>query len=393
MNDAIITAIKATPFAALFADMYNGLENVPREVSAPSSHFQSIPRLGQYATIVEIHDDRGNVGFGECFGLPDPALAAGLIEHVAALALIGQSLAPPPADVLCVLQRYFISLGHTAGTAMEVISGLDIALWDLRARAAGQSLAETLGGSAKPVECYLSPVPFTPSPGDTARHIESLVQDGVNAIKLKVGRTPDADLEHIRAARNAAAPDVRLMLDANTAYTRDEAAQVLAALQNLDIAWLEEPLDPRDIEGHAILADRYTTPLATGENAFTFPEFEQIITRGMVKIIQPNFTRAGGVSGALEIDRLCLELGAQLSPHGVYACIGLATALHFCSVAKSVHLIERNALSNPLRDTIGPDFRGSNVNRLYPPPGPGHGGAPNWSRADCYRINHEQANA
>lgn len=372
---ATIETVKAVAITVAFADYFGGADKVPATLSSPSSHFRTIKRMGQAATLVRITDSDGHVGLGECFGLPSAKPAEILINELIGPALIGRELAKPDA-LLAEWRTYFTTLGNTRGPAMEALSGTDIALWDLAARRDGKSLAAHLGGSATPIECYASPIPMAADVETSITAAHTLLDDGFRALKLKIGRDVALDLEHVAAVRAALPGGTALMLDANCAYTLDEAKALLRGLEPLDIGWLEEPLSPGDTEGLAALAEYSDIPIAAGENEFTLAAFQDLLVRGRVRIVQPNITRAGGVSGLIAIGRMACDHGAAISPHGVGASVGVAALLHTCAALPGFSVTEANRLLNPLRDEVGLSFRPDGEGRLPLPEGPGHGGCP-----------------
>lgn len=368
---AMLKSLRAIPLTASFAAIYGGEDRIPEEIRRPASHFQSIPRIGQYTTLVVAESSDSMTGLGECFGLPTPYAAAEMVNRVIAPALQGMALADP-AEMLATLHRFFAALGHTKGPGMEAMSGVDIALWDLSARRAGKPLAEYLGASVTSVPTYISPVPFLPTPEISAEAAAKLVQ-GFQAIKLKIGRSAAEDIPFIAAVREAIGPARQLMLDANCGYTLPEATTLLREIRGLDIAWLEEPLPPEDIAGLRRLSEISDIPLAGGENDFTPAAMAKLIDEAQIRIVQPNISRAGGVSGMLLIDRLARERGAKVAPHGVGAGVVLGATLH-CAAAMSAFLtFEINRLPNPLRDGLcaGPTFDENGNAR--PSAGDGHG--------------------
>ncbi|MEZ5905220.1 MAG: mandelate racemase/muconate lactonizing enzyme family protein [Geminicoccaceae bacterium] len=371
-----IHSVVAVPVTYSFARHFGGADKVPPSIASPSSHFQRIKRLGQAATFVRVTDDAGNEGFGECFGLPSPGPSAILIEELIAPSLVGEEL-HRPADLLADWRRYFITLGNTQGAAMEALSGVDIALWDLLARRSGRSLTATLGGKASTVPTYASPVPLVADPAQSIGAARAFLDLGFRAVKLKIGRAEVADdAAHIRAVRDALPAGAALMLDANCAYTLDRARRLVDLVAGLDIAWLEEPLPPGAFAEMRELARHSPMPIAAGENLFTIEAFTQLAEEAEVKILQPNISRAGGVSGLLAIDRLAGRHGAALSPHGVGAATSIAALLQTCAALETFTLVEANRLLNPLRDGFHLSFMPDADGRLRLPQGPGHGGAP-----------------
>lgn len=380
-----ITRIAATPLHVPFSAIYGSDEKVPAHMRTPAAHFRKIPRLGQFTTLVEVENEDGVVGYGECFGLPHPLSASALVSHVIAPALVGGAC-DTPAAMLADVREYFHSMGLTRGAAMEAISGVDMALWDLKARVAGVPLATLLGGSPGPVSVYVSPIPFRQTPQDTAADARAYVDQGFAAFKLKIGRGPDVDLAHIRAAREALGPSAPLYLDANCAYDVDTAMALAKRLEPFDIGWLEEPIPPENIEGMVRIRQVSPVPIAAGENEFTLKAFEALAAAGAVDILQCNISRAEGVSGLLAVGTLCERYGIKLAPHGVGGCAAVAAAVHACRAAKGFLSYEANRLPNPLRD----DFA---VHRLELVDGclvaadrPGHGGEPKMNMLDAFRL-------
>ncbi|NML08380.1 mandelate racemase/muconate lactonizing enzyme family protein [Sphingomonas sp. G-3-2-10] len=368
-----IASIAAYEMRYPFTRIY-GEGRVPKELLAPAAHFQRIQRTGQTATLVVVTDRDGVKGFGECFGLPSPAPNRAIIEEVIAPALAGAEIASPE-EALEEFYRFFLALGNSRGPAMEALAGVDIALWDLLSKRAGKPLAEMLGGKVAPVNVYASPVPFLADPNDSAAKALAFLDQGYTALKLKIGRGVATDIAHIRAIREAMPADARLMLDANCAYERDEALALVDALAPYDITWLEEPVQPEDFETIRMLCERSPCPVGGGENDFILSAFERLVDLG-ITYLQPNVTRALGVSGMRKLDALAKRTGVDVALHGVGTSIGVATALHCCAGLEKLTLFERNHLINPMRDDVGVALTVDRTGHILPPAGNGHGGAP-----------------
>lgn len=366
-----LTRIEAVPVTVSFAEIFGGAQNIPPEIARPSSHFQAIPRNGQSSTFVICEASDGARGTGECFGLPIPEPAAETVNRVAAEALVGRALAEPRA-MTADLRAFFLALGHSRGPAMEALSGIDIALWDLAARRAGRPLAEMLGARAKTVPTYVSPVPLLRTPQESAAAARRLVK-GFGALKLKVGRSVREDVLHIAAVREAVDRDVALMLDANCAYTFQSARELIGEIEPLDIRWLEEPMPPEDIDGLAALARLSPIPLAGGENEFTHEAIGRLAAQVGLAVLQPNITRIGGVTGMLAVDAVAAGTSATIAPHGVGGCIAVAATLHTAAAMERFDLFEVNRLPNPLRDGLGRRCPVDTCGAIGPPPGDGHG--------------------
>jgi D-galactarolactone cycloisomerase len=196
---------------------------------------------------------------------------------------------------------------------------------------------------------------------------------GGGGLKLKIGRGTARDIPHIEAVREAIGPRRALMLDANCGYDPDDALSLVDALSGLGIAWLEEPLPPGDLIGTRRLAERTNIPIAGGENAFTAEAMTELIETAGVRVLQPNVSRAGGVSGLLEIDAIAASHGVEIAPHGVGGSIVVAATLHCAPVMRAFVAFEMNRLPNPLRDDLGSAPSIDADGRAMPARAAGHG--------------------
>ncbi|WP_326523053.1 mandelate racemase/muconate lactonizing enzyme family protein [Sphingomonas sp.] len=373
-----IASVTATEMRYPFSRIY-GEGRVPAGLLSPAAHFQRIKRTGQTATLVVVTDTDGVTGVGECFGLPSPGPSRAIIEEIIAPALAGAEVASPE-EAMDEFYRFFLALGNSRGPAMEALAGLDIALWDLLSKRAGKPLAKMLGGGVAPVPVYASPVPFLADPAASAAKALAFLDQGYVAVKLKIGRGVATDLAHVSAVRDALPRDTALMLDANCAYDRDEALALVDALAPLDIAWLEEPVEPEDFEALRLLCERAPFAIGGGENDFTLGAFERLVDLG-VTYLQPNVTRALGVTGMRRLDALAERTGVKVALHGVGTSIGVATALHCCAGLPRLTLFERNHLINPMRDDVGVALTVGSDGTIPCPVGDGHGGTPDAAAA------------
>jgi L-alanine-DL-glutamate epimerase-like enolase superfamily enzyme len=387
-----IARVEAVALEASFARQFGGIEKVPPQILRPAAHFQRIPRWGQYTTFAVVTSDDGLTGIGEAFGLPHPAPTATLIEKVIAPGLIGARLDEPYA-MLADFRVYFAALGHARGVAAEAMSGVDMALWDLRAKAEGKPLCVALGGAPGPVPLYASPVPFLPSTDKTQAAARRLVGEGFNAIKLKIGRGAAIDLEHIAATRAAIGPAIGLMLDVNCGYDEATAIEVGRQLDRHRVTWFEEPIPPGDPAALARIRARSSVPIAAGENEFAFSDFEAYARAGAADVLMPNIARAGGVSGLMALGALCARHGIGLAPHGVGSCVGVAAALHACRAMPGFRIYEANRLFNPLRDAMPRQALRLVDGAFLTPDGSGHGGDPKPEVLEAYRLRIAMSDA
>lgn len=217
------------------------------------------------------------------------------------------------------------------GVASHAISAVDTALWDLKARLLEVPLAGLIGAAR-------SGVPVYGSGGFTSYSIEQLqdqlvewVKEGISRVKMKVGREPDADVERVRAARDAIGADVELMVDANGAYSVKQALDKATAFDDVGITWFEEPVSSDDLGGLRLVRERAPAGMevAAGEYGYDVWYFEDMAGAGAVDVLQADATRCGGVTGFLDAavvaDAHHLEVSAHTAPwlhaHPA-ACVG-----------------------------------------------------------------------
>ena len=205
------------------------------------------------------------------------------------------------------------------GALLRAISALDIALWDLAAKRAGLPLYRLLGGFQADVPAYASGGYYREGKGlpGLAKEMERYVKAGFDSVKIKVGGVPLAeDVARVRAAREAVGPGVQLALDANNAYRSvAEAIRAAQAFEPYDIWWLEEPLAPDDIPGHAELAAAAAMPIATGEIHATRWDFRDLIAEGGARILQPDAGVLGGVSEWMKVAHTAASFNLPVAPH------------------------------------------------------------------------------
>ena len=334
-----------------------------------------------YAVLVRVTTDTGLVGVGECIARRTPEVAAMIVDRLLAPLVVGRD----PWDVeglwdemLALLRRW----GHTRGFVVEAMSGIDIALWDLLARSVGQPLYKFLGGAGRErVNCYVSKVYFDeiPKMADEAR---LQAARGFRAIKVQLGwpaaRGGDrADVRTVRAIREAVGPDVDLMLDANGAYDIGTAVRVGRQLEEFDIAFLEEPLPPDDLDGYAHLRRSVRVPLAAGETEFGLFGFRDLIARGCLDVLQPEVARIGGITAARRLWALAHAHNLQYAPHtGFSGGIAHLASLHLAAAAPNFSTYEymgTQYIHNPLREIFTTPFPVPDEGRLRVPAGPGLG--------------------
>src|SRR5215813_14258221 len=196
--------------------------------------------------------------------------------------------------------------GGRGGAAVLALSALDIALWDLKARRAG-------------LPCYAGGIDLDLSVDALLKQTEDNLAKGFRAIKMKVGR-PDlaSDVKRVKAMRQHLGEGFPLMADANMKWTVEEAIRAARAFQPYDLTWLEEPIIPDDVAGHARIIAAGGVPIAAGENLRSLWEFKNYIAAGAVSYPEPDVTNCGGVTAFMKIARLAEAFNLPVTSHGAH---------------------------------------------------------------------------
>ena len=209
--------------------------------------------------------------------------------------------------------------GGRGGPPVLALSALDIALWDLKARRANLPLFRLLGGFDARVPCYAGGIDLDLSVEALLQQTDDNLAKGFRAIKMKVGR-PDlaSDVKRVQAMRMHLGEGFPLMADANMKWEVEEAIRAARALQPYDLTWLEEPIIPDDISGHARIMAAGGVPIAAGENLRSLWEFKNYIAAGAVSYPEPDVTNCGGVTAFMKIARLAEAFNLPVTSHGAH---------------------------------------------------------------------------
>jgi L-alanine-DL-glutamate epimerase-like enolase superfamily enzyme len=263
----------------------------------------------------EVQTAKGDAGLG--FSYSKRAGGPGQFAHAKEIApaLIGED----PSDIGKLWNKLCwagASVGRS-GLATQAIGAFDVALYDLKARRAGLSLAKLLGSYRDSVACYNSSGGFLHTPTDqlVVNAMASRAR-GIGGIKLKVGQ-PDKklDIRRVEAVRKQLGDDVPLMVDANQQWDRPTAQRMCRIFEDFNLVWIEEPLDAYDHEGHAALAAQFDTPIATGEMLTSAMEHGDLIRHRAADYLMPDAPRVGGITPFLKIAAQAEAAGLMLGPH------------------------------------------------------------------------------
>lgn len=313
---------------------------------------------GISTTLIRLETSTGRVGWGEAFA--GGRTAATLFEESFASDLVGES----PYLVESLAERSYVEGYHFGGGPyrQSLISGIDIACWDLIGQATGEPVHHLLGGHRREnVVPYASTMYLRDGTEDPAEPLEAAAAEGFSAAKIKIGRNLEDDHQRIRLARDILGEDADLMVDVNGNYRPKQALELDQILREYDVSWFEEPVPPENISGYRQLQGQLRTPIAAGEAHFGRFEFKQLIDDRLVDIVQPNVTRCGGFSEARRIADMATTENIAVRPHVWNSAVGLVAAIHFlASVPQYPHsrfapeplYLEFDRNPNPLRSEL-----------------------------------------
>jgi L-alanine-DL-glutamate epimerase-like enolase superfamily enzyme len=251
-------------------------------------------------------------GYAYTIGRGGRALQA-LIDHDLAPLLLGRDATDIAALWRLMWQR-LLYVGR-GGLASFAIAALDIALWDLRGLRERKPLYALLGASPREIPAYGSGVDLPKSLEQLLEQTEGFLARGLPGVKVKIGRAASEDEARVAAVRKLVGDRVDLMVDANMAWTAEEALERGRRLEAFGLYWFEEPTVPEDVAGHARLARELNVPIAIGESLHSPHEFEQYVAARAAGIVQIDPVTNGGITASLRALRLADAAGLRTSSH------------------------------------------------------------------------------
>jgi L-alanine-DL-glutamate epimerase-like enolase superfamily enzyme len=257
-----------------------------------------------------------------------------LIRDKLADVVRGRSVMSAP-DAWSAMVHAIRNLGRP-GIASMAIAAVDTALWDLKAKLLNLPLAALLGAGRESIPAYGSGGFTSYSIAQLQKQLGGWASEGMRLVKMKVGRDPDEDVARVRAARDAVGPEVRLMVDANGAYSRKQALEFAERFAEIDVSYFEEPVSSDDLEGLRLLRDCAPAgmEIAAGEYGYDLFYFRRMLDAEAVDILQADATRCAGITEFMRVGALCASRPLPLSAH-------TAPSLHAapcCALAPAVHV-------------------------------------------------------
>jgi L-alanine-DL-glutamate epimerase-like enolase superfamily enzyme len=327
------------------------------------------------AIVVRVQTDAGITGYGEAHPGRSPGAITSLIHGTLAPMLVGMQA----TDVVGAWQRVhrmqLSSHGLGAGAALA-LSGIDMALWDIRGKAAGMPLYELLGGTRRRLPAYAGGIALGYQPKESlADEAQAYVERGYKALKLRLGDGASNDIERALHVREVLGDGVDILSDANTVYTMADARRVLPVLADIRAGWLEEPFACNDFASYREAAKiTPLVPIAAGENHYTRFEFAQLLEAGAVKVWQPDLSKCGGITEGVRIAAIASAWRIPVHPHSSATGLNHAATLHFMAATENSGYFEACVSKyNPFRDMFGTVFEIGRDGCVEPPSGPGLG--------------------
>lgn len=307
----------------------------------------SIADGSQDALIVRVSTDEGIVGIGEVDS--NPTVVKAIIDappsHKTACGLRSLLLGQDPSDIAGLWQRMYSGSMYYGrrGAAVHAISGIDIALWDIAGQARGEPIHALLGGMRRDhIRAYASTL-MPDTPEEARRVVETQLEAGFNAVKLgwgPLGRDAELDVALVKAARGADDAFV-LMIDVGKGWSdTEDAIDRTRRLEEFRPYWIEEPFMPDEYGNYRALAEAVDTPIAGGEEESTLLDFQRLIEQGGVSVVQPDVTRAGGISECVRIAAMARDLGKRTVLHAWSTGIIKAASLHVLAAIEQAEFFE-----------------------------------------------------
>lgn len=342
-------------------DLRTSVYAIPNE-EALDDATQSFHTLELIVVEVELDDGADGIGFTYTIGEGGSAIAT-FVESTLRPLVVDSSSAPRQAYQSMRAGTTFVG---REGVSELAIAAVDIALWDALGRQLDAPLYELLGGEQHAVQAYETNGGWLHlSESELVTNAEKIAEEEFAGMKMKVGRGHAEDERRVRAVRAALPEEVDLMVDANCAFSVQDARRFANRLGDVDLAWLEEPVEKGDYAAQADLRAQIDLPIATGENFYSAEQFKQVVERNAVDVLQPDVARVGGITAWMRVADLAAAWNLPVSPHYVEPI-----HVHLATAAETVPYIEHHST---ILDRVSEDPLELDSGTFTPPADPGHG--------------------
>ncbi|WP_309085743.1 mandelate racemase/muconate lactonizing enzyme family protein [Chelativorans sp.] len=352
------------------------LLSLPYRTSGGFHYIAGRPSNTLSMLLVRIRTTDGLTGWGEAFGHAGAVATKAMIDSLVGPLIVGED-----ADDIAALTetvRRKVHLFGLSGPAVYAISGIDIALWDLRGKREGRSVSDLIGRRRGDLPVYAS---FLRCSSEEAveKTCVSALEHGYETVKLH-----EITVERMQLARRSLGPSTALAVDTNCPWTVEQAKRVLSDVGDLNLRWIEEPVwPPDDYEGLARLRNA-GTPISAGENTASVNDFRRLLAAGAVDVLQPSVSKVGGITTLLEILAMANDNGVEAIPHCGYMGPGYLANLHIGASIEPAVPMER--LYIELEETPFPTMPAVIGGRTAVPHGPGLGCEPDMRVVERWQV-------
>jgi L-alanine-DL-glutamate epimerase-like enolase superfamily enzyme len=302
---------------------------------------------GQDALIVRVHTDAGISGVGEVDSSPLAVKGAidGPFSHNITSGLKHLVIGEDPFEIERIWHKMYqrnVYAGRR-GIGIHAMSGIDLALWDIKGKALGLPVWKLLGGGFhRRIRAYASSL-FGATPQETCERGKRFIDLGFSAVKFgwePMGRDEETDIALVREARRGVGEKADLMIDAGLCYDAKTALQRVRRFEEHRIFWFEEPLAPDNYEGYRRLSQATSVRIAAGEEESERRSFTELMDKGKIDVVQVDLTRCGGITEGLKIASLAADRGLPCVNHGFTTYINVAAALHWLASIPNSFIME-----------------------------------------------------
>jgi L-alanine-DL-glutamate epimerase-like enolase superfamily enzyme len=309
--------------------------------------------------IIIVETDEGITGYGEVDTAPyvGKAVVDAYMSHGTCYGLREVVIGTDPFDYEQTWNDMYDKTyyyGRT-GPVMHVMSGIDMALWDIMGKDTGKPVHKLLGGSyTDKVRAYASAL-MPENTDEVKRMVEKYVSQGFTAIKLgwgPLGYNVHFDLDLIKTARKEAGDNVELMIDIGKRYRLKSAMYVAKALEQLNVYWLEEPLPAEDYIGYKRLTESTTMRIATGEEESGRLAFARLISETHIDVVQPDVSRCGGLTEAKKIATIAADKNILCVPHAFKTGVLVAASIQLIAAVPHAPFLEFSVTESAIRKEL-----------------------------------------
>ncbi|MDR2553758.1 MAG: mandelate racemase/muconate lactonizing enzyme family protein [Treponema sp.] len=313
--------------------------------------------LQRNSVLVRITVDDNITGLGE---IGESAYLPKAIEQMIELRFKPMLMGENPFDTEKLWQKMYVFSSHYGrrGVIPTVISGIDIALFDIIGKILQRPVYDLIGGKYRRRFRVYASGGMSKSVDQLVAEAKDYIAQGYFGFKVRIGsEDPAEDIEMVRELRERIGPKTAILVDAGQCYTNfpwtyDTALRVCKKLEPCDLYWLEEPLHPDDIDGFIRLSANTVIPIVAGENEFTRYGFKELIERHAVSMIQPDVTRTGGISECKRVAAMAQAHHMRYAPHIFGSGVGFMANMHFIASTPNAFVMEYDQTLNPLRDEL-----------------------------------------